>query len=557
MSWSRIAVDHRRGDYPLPGAQAADVGDDAESNRSGIPPGRSGSAVPGDLRRGLRTVRPDRFVRAVVGAALSAFFGAALVALLYGLNSPLEIDFDRELPRLVGGIYPPERDDASGLTFAWSGREAVLRLRGLDRRARVGPRRACTRRAARHHAEPRPRVLCGWRPPRDPPVGGGLRSSRPPPSRPGPNGVASPSRSALHTPSSPGPSDPRELGVMFDRLTLTPGGRFPPRSALAAVAIATGAIGAALALIGFGLAAAVGGAVAVAAGISVAVSSGFAPYSALPSTAMALSLWAAALTVGTIWALEWRSGASLRNTARFAIAFSACAALLKLLMLLHPNMPVGRYVVPGPPLPDGGRGQPLLHIDCARQLPVPLCPRPLRRGRAVCRDGQPRGRRHDAAADLRRSDRRCGGRFSLPDDRALMGGPSAAAVSVAFYHLIPLGFGVARDRQPHQCLCSIARGCRAGYDLESVAAIGAAGCSSRASRRCSRQSFMSHTSTFAIVFPACLLVIAAFLWKGGPALRSPARAVAIAAGVAVVASIGLYYAHFRRDVSCRVHTAHR
>ena len=65
-------------------------------------------------------MNPRRLTRAVICAALAAFLGAALLALFYGFRSTLTIEFDRELPRLVGGIYPPERDNASGLTFAWS-----------------------------------------------------------------------------------------------------------------------------------------------------------------------------------------------------------------------------------------------------------------------------------------------------------------------------------------------------------------------------------------------------------------------------------------------------
>lgn len=58
----------------------------------------------------------------------------------------------------------------------------------------------------------------------------------------------------------PGSDDKRELGAMFDRLELTPAAVvFPPRSALGNIAVATGALGAALALIGLSLMASVGG----------------------------------------------------------------------------------------------------------------------------------------------------------------------------------------------------------------------------------------------------------------------------------------------------------
>src|SRR6476469_4984255 len=75
------------------------------------------------------------FGRAAAAAILAALFGAAWAALLYAWRPALTIDFDRDLPRNVSGIYPAERDEAAGLTFAWTGPEVTLRLPGLDRRA--------------------------------------------------------------------------------------------------------------------------------------------------------------------------------------------------------------------------------------------------------------------------------------------------------------------------------------------------------------------------------------------------------------------------------------
>ena len=63
---------------------------------------------------------------------------AAWVALFYAWHPALAVEFDRDLPRNVSGVYPPERDEASGLTFAWTGADVVLRLPGLDRRAGTG-----------------------------------------------------------------------------------------------------------------------------------------------------------------------------------------------------------------------------------------------------------------------------------------------------------------------------------------------------------------------------------------------------------------------------------
>jgi hypothetical protein len=56
--------------------------------------------------------------------------------------------------------------------------------------------------------------------------------------------------------------------------------------------------------------------------------------------------------------------------------------------------------------------------------------------------------------------------------------------------------------------------------------------------------FLSHTSTFAILSVTSILVALVFVWRGGPTLRSPAFAVAVAGVLAVIAAVLLYYAHF-------------
>ena len=433
------------------------------------------------------------------------------------------------------------------------GRVTVTRPRSAGR---VGSRRACTRRAARQHAEPRPRVLRGWRPPCDSPVGGGLR----PPDRHHPG----PARTARRHPRDPrfAHSHPRAVrpararGDVRSTDTDSRGGRFSPRSALAAVAIAAGALGAALALIGFALAAAVGGAVAVAAGISAAVSSGFAPYSALPSTAMALSLWASGLTVGTIWALEWRSGASLRNTARFAIAFSACAALLKLLMLLHPNMPVGdtlfqahryRTVVEGnlyfTSIAPGN-----YQFPYAPGLYVAAAPFAAMVSREA---GDMTLLRIFVAV----TDGVAGAFLYLMIVRS-WGDRLAAAVSVALYHLIPLGFGVARTGNLTnafaQSLAVVALVMISNPSLRSERRLLVAGLAALLSA-----AFMSHTSTFAIAvsrMPAGHCGVSLERRAGPPLPRHSGRHCGRCRGGCGYRAL---LRSLRRHLSCRVHAAHR
>ena len=57
-------------------------------------------------------------------------------------------------------------------------------------------------------------------------------------------------------------------------------------------------------------------------------------------------------------------------------------------------------------------------------------------------------------------------------------------------------------------------------------------------------AYMSHTSTLAILFVATLSTAVLFWARGGPALRRPAAAIALATFVAAFLAIVLYYAHF-------------
>src|SRR5687768_634341 len=85
-------------------------------------------------------------LRAAAAAMLAALMAAAWSALFYAWHPALLLQFDRALPRNMSGVYPVERDEASALTFAWTGQEAVLRVRRRERgatwtqaaRARVG-----------------------------------------------------------------------------------------------------------------------------------------------------------------------------------------------------------------------------------------------------------------------------------------------------------------------------------------------------------------------------------------------------------------------------------
>ena len=236
--------------------------------------------------------------RALLSGVLAAFLGAALLALMYTKSAPLIVEFDRDLPRLLTGVYPPERDSATGLTFAWTGEEMALRLPGLDRRvdwtlhlrlrgARPDGRNpelqffADGRRVGTHRA------------PQD------FESIQ----------VTVPVRSAerrrdvvltmrVSETFTPGPGDPRNLGVLIDRLTLTPSGTaLPSRRAFFGAAASAGLLAAAVALLGVTAPAAVVTAILTGAGSSALMARGFAPFTAFPLQATWAALWTALVLV--------------------------------------------------------------------------------------------------------------------------------------------------------------------------------------------------------------------------------------------------------------------
>ena len=100
-------------------------------------------------------------------------------------------------------------------------------------------------------------------------------------------------------------------------------------------------MGAAIATLGVTAGSAIGAAVLIAAGVASAVARGFAPYTEFPAVASRAGIVIALALAAGAALVRLRLGAPLRNTARFAAAFSASALLLKLLVLLHPDMPIG------------------------------------------------------------------------------------------------------------------------------------------------------------------------------------------------------------------------
>jgi hypothetical protein len=482
--------------------------------------------------------------RALAAAVLAACGGAIALALFYGRSPALHVDFGVTPPRgLIAGVYASELEPETGRSFAWTGETLTIDLDDLDRQVdwfldvRV--------RGARAGGAPNPELLFY--------VDGVLVLTHatavdyeevhvPIPARPAQRGLAIAMRAS--STFVPGPSDPRALGVMLDSLTLAPNGIvLPPRPALTGVALAAAALGAAVALLGVTPATAVGTALLLSAALAALVARGFGPFTDFADVVARTTIWTGGVTTLLAAGVARVRGEPFRNTAKFAIAFTAAAFLLELLALLHPNMPIGDTLFHAHRFQDvlGGRYYFTSIAPGNYQFPyapglyvfaIPFAGL-VRRGVAdmtvlrtiVCAADAMAGLLLYAMAVRGRGDRLDG------------------ALAVALYHLIPLGFGVmvvgnhTNAFAQSISVAALALMASATVRLEHRAAI--VGLTAVLAA-----AFLSHTGTFAIGSVAGCVIAFLFWWRGGPAMRSPAVAVLLASVAAVVLAVVVYYAHF-------------
>lgn len=483
--------------------------------------------------------------RALAAGVLGGMAGALFLALFYVASPALRIEFDRDLPRLlVRGVHPPERDPASGLTFVWTQADMALRLPGLDRsvewvmdlRLRAGRADADDLPDLAFHADG-VRLMTRAAPADFEHVQVTI------PAQPERRRGAFISMQSSTT-FVPGPDDPRALGVQVDSLSLAPAGiALPPRRAFAGAAAAGAILGAAMALIGVVATSAVGGALLVGAGAASQIARGFGPHTDYPLTMVTAALWIGVLLVAGVWTTERTRRERLRNTARFAVVFSACALFFKLLVVLHPNMPVGdamfhahRFqgvlagtiyftsIAPGNYLFPYAPGLYLFSAPFAGLVTRGAADMALLRTIVLSADTVA------ALALYLMAVRRW-------DDR------TAGAVAVALYHLIPLEFRVitvgnltnAFAQSVSLVALALMVSSRVRLDRVGPAALLALVLTA---------AFVSHTSTFPLLFLAAVLAGGLYFVRGGPALRASASAVLLAASAACVLAVVLYYAHF-------------
>jgi hypothetical protein len=474
-------------------------------------------------------------------AGLGAALGAAMLAVFFAGSSIL-ITFDTDPPRLVSGVFPVERDAQTELTFAWTGPDMTIRIPGLDRsREWTMDVRA---RAARSDPAANP-VLTFY--------ADGLRIDEHPspsaletmrvviPARPQrPRGAIV--RMDVSTTVVPGPNDARVLGVMVDEVKIAPAGfGWPPRDAVVSAALGAAALTGAIALIAPVFAAA-GAALVIGAGQAALLARGFAPYTSYPADSAQAAIWIAA---GVVLIALWirRKDARPLAAGRFVIAFSAAALFLKLLVLLHPQMPVGdamfhahkfqgvlagnlyftsiapgNYTFPYPP------GFYLFAAAFARLVARGAADMTLLRVVALTVDVV-------AGATLYVAVRR------------IWNDAWTGAVAVVIYQMLPLDFRIFTvgnlTNAFAQSIAVFAFVILAAGRIDRILSANAA-----LLTLVLAAAFMSHTSTFPLLFGSCVFIAILLRSKGDRDLRRLSVVVAVATVLATALAIGLYYAHF-------------
>ena len=275
------------------------------------------------------------------GAAVVAGVVAFLVFLSVNFSSPLPILLrpDLELRGRSQGFYGLEKNKDQ--MFAWSGPHAEFTLPDVDRE--IDWRITADLKVWRPPGVPMPQVKLGvdGLTVADQAIKGDIALTATAPRRGGTSGITV----GIDTtpPFVPGPRDHRKLGVAVASITLEPSGDAPhvPRRAAANGAAAVAILAIAVALAGVAPLWVAAFAICIACGEAALVARGLGPYVQYSSHILVLAACLAAGMLAIVWVVGSMRRERLSAAAIGVVAISLAACYLKLLMLLHPNMPIG------------------------------------------------------------------------------------------------------------------------------------------------------------------------------------------------------------------------
>jgi hypothetical protein len=482
--------------------------------------------------------RESAVVRAVLIAVTGALaFGAALV-MVYGGHGPTLLLTERGMAAPTSGFYPIEHAD--GVLFVWTAQHASIALPDIDRRF-----------AWRLHT-----VAHNWRPPGVTPtvriavdgvpvlvqelsdVAGALDVRVPPHY----NRSGAVITIDTDPPFVPGPGDRRALGVALESTTIVPAQHpRPPRTAVLRGMAAVAAIGAGVVLVGAPMVLVM--VLVLGAGLGTVASFvySFAAHGAFPLHALLTAAALSAGSCGVAAVLTFVTGHTLSRPARVAVALSAVACYLKLLVLLHPAAPIGDGVFHAHRLESvlGGRFffTSLAPGDYTFPYPVFLyivsAPFSM-----LARDTL---QRMDLLRIVVTVSDAVAGALLYPMIVRPTGNRIAGVVSVAWYHVIPMTAWIMTWGNLTNAF---------GQALFVAALAAAVAIPVTRSRRAravvamlAAAALLSHPSTCAIL-AVVLGATAATFWWSGERLREASVGVGVAGAAAAVFALVTYYAWF-------------
>jgi hypothetical protein len=466
---------------------------------------------------------------------LGAIAGALALVLVATFGPAIKIDLGAVGP--IRGAYLSERAD--GRPFNWTGRDTSVELRGIDRRVTWSC--AVLLRGLRPEGLASPLVTAA--------VDGVSRASIATtsayeelrfdlPPQAGSGAVLTLSSSDTFQPSS---SDRRILGVQVESWTCQPAGGVvvPPRPTLMSGIAAAGILGSALGLIGLPASQLAAAAVWLAGGQAM-ITRGFAAFRPSGIRPAWLALWTGVGLLAIALLLERLLRRRLTEPARFVVAFSAIAAYLKLLVLLHPAMPIADALFHAHRLESVLSGrfyftQPLasgMSFPYAIGLYVFAAP-----WAAIARDHVLLLRVVVVVSEV------LAGALLYPMVLRTSGDRLMGAASVALFNLVPVSFEVL-------AYGNLTNGF--GRSVATIAVVAAAtwllpprGIGQLAGLvMLSALALTSHVSTFALLLTTLGAIALFFRVAGDERTKASAPAIAIAAILAATVSVVLYYGHF-------------
>lgn len=278
---------------------------------------------------------PRLLTRGAVSALIGAIVGAIAVTVAFAVHPAMTLDLERDVPAVTTGFYPVEHVNREA--FAWTSSRVDLTLPGFDR----GSVWSC-------HLDFR-----GARPPGQPPPTLQIASDGEVVARQvGTNQYQEltfdvPARpqaglrlTLVTTPTFvPGPGDRRELGVQLRGLACITEARVatPPTTLIVSGAISMAIVAAMLAALGLSDLATACGILGVAAALAFALSAGMAPYSRYPTTVPWIAAWIAVIGLGGAAIVGRVRRQPLDAGARLALAVTAAFLFVEMIGLLHPS----------------------------------------------------------------------------------------------------------------------------------------------------------------------------------------------------------------------------